>query len=171
MPLELEIIRAGEFIRLGANGYLDLEASHNILRQLANACRLRGINQALLDVRDVHPGTMPMLAPDDLVSLVSAFREVGFSDEQRLALLYTDDPHFRARMFAFLSAQHGWNVRTFSDFEDALLWLSQGQGEEVRKEAGEQEIPVRVTKPVGDSAGANRSREATSKTVISDKKQ
>ena len=47
MPLELQIIRASEFIRLGAQGRLDLAGSRDILRMLARAWWLRGINQAL----------------------------------------------------------------------------------------------------------------------------
>jgi hypothetical protein len=155
MPLELQIIRAREFIRLGVDGHLDLASSCEMLRQLARACRLRGIDQALLDVREVHPGATPMLTADDLASLVNTFREVGFSNQQRLALLYSDDPHCRARMFASMSTQHGWNVKASEDFEETLLWLSEGQGEEVRKEAGEQEIPLRSTTRTEHSSGTN----------------
>ena len=36
MPLDLAIIRASEFIRLGARGRLDLPTSREILRQLAS---------------------------------------------------------------------------------------------------------------------------------------
>ena len=123
MPLQVEIIRAGEFIRLGASGQLDLAASRDILRQLAGACRRRGINHALLDLRDVHPGATPMLTSDDLASLVDTFREVGFSDQQRLALLYSDDPHHRARMFELMITQHGWNFKASQSFEELFLWL------------------------------------------------
>src|ERR1041384_8664081 len=131
MPLELQIIRASEFIRLGAHGHLDLAASREILRQLASACRLRGINQALLDLRDVHPGATPMLTRNDLAVLVNTFREVGFSEKQRLAVLYSADPHHRARLFAFMSTLRGWNVKASEKFEEALLWLSQGDRKSV----------------------------------------
>ena len=51
MPLELQIIRACEFIRAGAQGRPDMEASRAMLRELAAACRRRGIDRALLDLR------------------------------------------------------------------------------------------------------------------------
>lgn len=84
--MELQIIRAQEFIRLGAHGQLDLKASKAVLAVLARACWKRGINQALLDVRAVHPGIKPVFSPDNLVSLVNTFREIGFTSQQRLAV-------------------------------------------------------------------------------------
>jgi len=144
MPLELQIIRASEFIRLGARGRLDLAGSREILRMLARACWLRGINQALLDLRDVNPGATPMLTPRDLEALVNAFCEMGFSSQLRLAVLYTSDPHRRARQFAFMTTLRGWNVTATENFEEALSWLSKGRKAEDSKEAGAQEIPIQV---------------------------
>lgn len=149
MPLELQIIRASEFIRLGAQGQLDLAASREMLRQLARACWLRGINQALLDLREVQSRSTPMLTPRDLAVLVKAFCKMGFSDKLRLAVLYSADPHRRARQFASMTTLRGWNVKASENFEEALFWLSQGNRAERQKEAGEQEIPIHVKGKVG----------------------
>lgn len=124
--MELQIIRAQEFIRLGAHGHFDLEASKAVLAQLAAACCRRGINQALLDLRALHPGPKPVFSPNDLVTLVSIFRAVGFTHKQRLAVLYGSDPHHRARLFAFIAKLRGWKVQAFDDFEAAVLWLAGG---------------------------------------------
>ncbi len=97
MPIELQIIRAQEFVRLGAHGHFDLKVSKTVLAQLARACCKRGIGQALLDLRALHPGPKPVFSPNDLVTLVNTFREVGFTHKQRLAVLYSSDPHHRAR--------------------------------------------------------------------------
>jgi len=125
MPLELHIIRAHEFVRVNAQGHFDLAASKAALAQLAGACRKRGINQALVDLRALHPGPKPVFSPADLVELVKTFHQVGFTHQLRLAILYKADPFKRARLFAFLSTLHGWNVQAFSDFEKAIYWLSQ----------------------------------------------
>jgi hypothetical protein len=122
--MELQIIRAQEFIRLGAQGRLDLKASKAVLAQLARACRKRGINQALLDLRALHPGPKPVFSPHDLAVLVNTFREIGFTRQQRLAVLYSSDPHLRARLFAFIAKLRGWNVQAFDDFEAAVTWLA-----------------------------------------------
>jgi formylglycine-generating enzyme required for sulfatase activity len=122
--MELQIIRAQEFIRLGAQGRLDLKASKAMLAQLARACWKRGINQALLDLRALHPGPEPVFTPHDLAVLVNTFREIGFTRHQRLAVLYSYDPHYRSRLFAFIAKLRGWNVQAFDDFEEAVTWLS-----------------------------------------------
>ncbi len=124
MPIELQIIRAREFIRLGAHGHIDFEASKAVLAQMANACWLRAIDQALLDLRELHPGAKPVFSPGDLAELVNTFHEIGFKRQQRLAVLYHDDPHRRARLFAAIAKQHGWSVQAFDDFEEAIIWLA-----------------------------------------------
>jgi hypothetical protein len=153
MPLELQIIRATEFIQVGAHGHFDLAASKQALAALAGACRTRGINQALLDLRDLRPGPKPVFTPADLVALVNTFPEVGFGRRQRLAILYHSDPHKRARLFAFLSSMHGWTVQAFGDFEKAIFWLSKGQ-ESARtrhRTTAARKVPIRFGKTEASS--------------------
>ena len=147
MPLELHIIRAHEFIQIGAHGHFDLAASKATLAALARACRKRNINQALLDLRALHPGAKPVFSPADLAELVGTFREIGFTHRQKLAILYHSDPHHRARLFAFLSTMHGWHVKAFGDFEEAFLWLSGGGTTEHQRKRSpsEKAIPLPAT--------------------------
>src|SRR5262245_25343980 len=127
MPLELQIIRAGEFVRLGPQGHLNYEASKEALAVLAHACRKRGLDRALLDLRELPVPAKPLFTPAELASLVQTFREAGFGRHQRLAVLYRSDPHGGAQLFAFISRLRGWQVRAFAEFEAALLWLSDAQ--------------------------------------------
>jgi hypothetical protein len=120
----LEVIRATEFIRVGAQGEFDLAASKDALRTLAMACHKRALSHAIIDLREMKANPTPVFSVDDLRELVNTFSEAGFSRELRLAVLYESDPHKRARMFAFLSNMKGWNVGAFNDFEEAILWLS-----------------------------------------------
>ena len=87
MPINLEIIRAKEFIRLGATGHFDLAASKEALAVLAGACRKRGLQDAVLDLRALKPGPRPVFTPEDLLQLVNTFPEVGFTRQLRLAIL------------------------------------------------------------------------------------
>ena len=143
MPLDLEIIRASEFIRVGPQGRLDLPASREILSELAQACHERGLDRALLDLRELCQGPTPKLSRDDLASLVATFREAGFSERHRLAILYSTDPHRRARLFAFLTTLHGGQVKASNDFEDALYWLFEREGEASEKKPRGRKVPVR----------------------------
>ncbi len=144
MPIELQIIRAREFIRLGAHDRFDLAASKAALAHLVNACRKRRINQALLDLRAVQPGPTPIFSARDLTALVGTFREIGFSTDQRLAVLYTSDPHRRARLFAFLSMLHGWNVAAFERFEDAVIWLAEEDTLDLESCAKTSAVPIKT---------------------------
>lgn len=148
MPQELQIIRPAEFIRYGAEGHFDPAASKVALAKLIRACRKRGIDQALIDLRGLQPGPKPVFSVDDLVELVKTFREIGFTRQQRLAVLYQTDPHHRARLFAAIGEGRGWKVEAFNNYEDALLWLSSGPKPRARagKSAGAKKIPVRVLK-------------------------
>jgi hypothetical protein len=147
--MELQIIRAREFIRLGPEGHFDLKASKAVLAELARACCKRGIPQALLDLRALHPGPKPVFSPDDLVTLVNTFREVGFTRDDRLAVLYGSDPHHRARLFAFIAKLRGWSVQAFDDYEGAVLWLSRQEEpqEEPEFTAKPKAVPVQKRKP------------------------
>lgn len=120
MPVELQIIRAAEFVRMGGQGKFDLATSRAILANLAKACKRRGIDRALLDARNITAELNPM----EPASLVNAFRENGFTTKQRLAILHSGDPYHLARLFAFISRMKGWGVRASDDFEEALRWLS-----------------------------------------------
>lgn len=144
MPLKLEIIRASEFVRVGPEGHFDLPSSKAALAAVAAACRKRGIQHAVIDLRALQPGPKPVFSPADLLELVNTFPAVGFTRRLRLAILYRSDPHKRARLFAFLSAMHGWNVRAFGDFEEALQWLSEDEECETEPPEPESEEPVPV---------------------------
>jgi len=148
--MELQIIRAQEFIRLGAHGHFDLNASKAVLATLAAACLKRGIHQALLDLRALHPGPKPVFSPGDLVTLVNTFRQIGFTHRQRLGVLYRFDPHHRASMFASIARLRGWSVKAFDNFEEAVTWLSRAEQEpsEVERDSTTRarRVPVRQLK-------------------------
>jgi len=141
--MELQLIRASEFIRVNTEGELDLSITKSALAKIARACRKRGFARAMLDLRKFQPGPKPVLTTKDLTELVDTFFEIGFSKQQRLAVLYTSDPHHRARLFSFLCRMHGWQVKGFGNFENAMMWLLSQEPELSQKPLGE-EIPIRI---------------------------
>jgi len=143
MSLELEVIRASEFIRLGADRYLDLEASKNALRALAEACYKRALKCALVDVRTLPVQAKPHFNMEELAALVGVFREAGFTRQQRLAILYRHDVHGGIRSFAFIGRMRGLQVQAFSEYEAAIEWLSnESAGAGQRMHQGVQ-IPIK----------------------------
>jgi hypothetical protein len=137
MPIELHLIRASEFIRLDADEHIDFEASKRVLQDLAVACRKRGIGRAMVDIRNVPVPDKPRFTPAQLAALAGAFREAGFTRQQRLAILYKHDAYGGVRNFTFFSKLRGLQVQAFHEFEAAFYWLAEessaelGQGAEV----------------------------------------
>lgn len=143
MSIALEIIRASEFIRVDSSEHLNFEASKNLLEGLAFACRKRGLDHAMLDLRELPVPAKPLFTPTQIAALIGAFRDAGFSRRQRLAVLFRYDVHGGIRTFAFLSKMRGLKVEAFDNFESALLWLSRGQEEFPEEHRG---VPVRIAK-------------------------
>ena len=145
MPVELQVIKASEFVALDGDEQLNFESSIKALQALAQACRKRGLDRALLDLRAMPVPAKPLFTPTQLAALIATFHQAGFGRNQRLAVLYRSDPHRGARTFAFIGRIQGWQVRAFSEFEEALHWLSEETTPEAA-ECGENEIPIPILK-------------------------
>jgi hypothetical protein len=152
-PMELHVIRFREFVRLDANGHLDMAESHAVLSRLAETCRKRGLERSLLDGR----GIQTELTPDEIAALVRDLAEMGFTRNQRLALLHKGDPHRRAALFALIAKLRGWKIRAFGDFEEAVDWLSSGLDSRAEPQTSAQEIPLRTRKEASDQPSRHRS--------------
>jgi hypothetical protein len=140
MPVELQIIRACEFVRVGTQGEFDFESTRSVLTVLANACHKRGLNRSLIDVREAKSN----LAPNDLAALVNVFCEATGSTRLQLAIVHTGDQNYRAKLFAFFSAMRGRKVRAFENFEEALVWLSTQNDEAMKTGLHQGEVPVQA---------------------------
>jgi hypothetical protein len=152
MPLEIQVIRAAEFIQVNPQGKPDVLASREALAKLGAACKKRGINRAMVDLRSLVIGPKPVFSPADLLSLVNTFHEIGFRKDQRLAVLYSDDRHHRAKMFAVIGSLRGWLVSAFDEYEAAINWLmlpDKTKGQEVPTPG--EEISVQRSSPPGET--------------------
>jgi hypothetical protein len=123
MPIELHLIRASDFICIDADEHLNFEESKKALQKLALACRKRGLNHALVDLRDVPASDKARFTNAELAALVGAFREAGCSRRLRLAVLYRRDVYGSIRNFTFFGRMRGLQVQAFHEFETAIHWL------------------------------------------------
>jgi hypothetical protein len=135
MPAELQVIRASEFVCLDADAHLDFEASQKALEGLAQACRKRGLNRALLDLRGLPMLDKPHFTTEEVRALAGTFSDAGFTGRQRLAILHEHDIYGIIRDFIKFSRQRGLQAEAFLEYEKATSWLSGKQGEdtEVRR--------------------------------------
>ena len=141
MPIDIEIIRASEFIRMGTHGKFDFESTRAMLLKLTEACGKRRIERALIDIRDASSA----LTRDDLVALAKIFGESVISKRLRVAVLHRSGQGYRAKLFAFLNAVQGRYMRAFETFEKALCWLSTEKDPE-EPGGSAQAVPIQGTK-------------------------
>ena len=123
MPIELHIIRTSDFICIDTDEQLDFEESKKVLQGLAAACRKRGLERAMIDLRDLPAPDRPRFTNAELAALVGAFREAGCSRNLRLAVLYRRDVYGSLRNFTFFGRMRGLQVQAFHNFESAIHWL------------------------------------------------
>ena len=127
MPIELQVIRASDFICLDADQHLNFEESKKVLEQLALACQKRGLDRAMVDLRDLPVPEKPRFTDAQLVELVGAFREkAGFSQRQRLAIVHRHDVHGTIRNFISIGRKQGLQVAAFLEFDKGMHWLGKG---------------------------------------------
>src|SRR6478609_819518 len=112
MPLEVQIIRACEFVRQRAHGEFDLASTRAAIMALAAACRKRGVETAMVDIREATSN----LSPKDLATLVGAFAKAAGPKRLRLAVLHRVNQNYRTELFVFLSAMCGRKVKAFENF-------------------------------------------------------
>jgi hypothetical protein len=120
MPYNLHIIKTSDFVKLDATGRLDLKQSRDVLAGLAKLCINRGIDCALIDVRDIRSP----LSVSDLYTLAKTFNETGFHEKHRLAVLHRYNAGEKAELFAMFASSRGWHVAAFEDYEHAIEWFS-----------------------------------------------
>jgi len=117
----LQIIRAGDFIKSTPTGALDMKASKLGLAQIAAT----GVDlldfTVLIDLRDV----MSRLSTNDIFELASGLIEYGKTFRRRTAVLTrADEDNDQATFFETVAQNRGFRVKTFTVFEDAIVWLS-----------------------------------------------
>lgn len=122
MPYDIRIISSTEFLRLDAQGHLDLAASRQMLYDTLWACTNRSIGRVLIDTRQA---TTDMTAAQ-VTTLADTCRQVTApADQHKIAILNRPVDEFdRAAVVAEAAEEQGWNVRTFRTFESAFQWLA-----------------------------------------------
>lgn len=123
MPQELHVIKAGDFIRSTGEGSIDFETSRQVLTSLAEALVGRRVEKAILDIRRIYGN--PPATYTQLYHLARAFREAGFDERHKLAVLVSPDRQDKAEFFAICASGRGWNAWAFDQFEDAFEWLTE----------------------------------------------
>jgi hypothetical protein len=141
MPIEFDVIRASDFVCFDADEHLDFEESKRVLRELAVACRKRGLARAMVDLRDLPVPEKPRFTDAELASLIDAFCAASFSHRQRLAVLYRQDVHGTIRNFTAIGRKKGLQIQAFDKLDNAMHWLWKETADPVDQKHG-TEVPI-----------------------------
>lgn len=120
---QFQVIRASDFVCFDADEHLNFEDTRKVLEQLAVACRKRGLDRAMVDLRDLPVPEKPRFTRGELAEMAEAFRAAGFTGRQRLAVLHSHDTHGTIREFVSICREHGLQVHAFGEFDAAIHWL------------------------------------------------
>jgi DNA-binding response OmpR family regulator len=119
--VRLQIVRAGEFINSTPTGDLDMKASKEGLAQIAAAGTDLRDYKVLIDLRDVNS----KLSTADIYELAYELADYGETFRRKTAVLARPDEDLdQAKFFEDAAQNRGFKVKTFTVFEDAVLWLS-----------------------------------------------
>lgn len=118
---KLQIIKAGDFIRSTPTGDLDFKTSKEGLEQIAATGTNLQNYKVLIDLRDVKS----RLSTAQIHELALELVQYGQTFRRKTAVLVRADEDIQQAMFFEDVAQNrGFSVRTFTLFEEAVLWLS-----------------------------------------------
>lgn len=119
--LRLQIIKAGDFIRSTPTGELDMKSSKQGLAQIDAAGNELQVYTVLIDLREVKSH----LSLSNIQELASDLLNFGATFRRKTALLVRPDKDIdQARFFEMAAQNRGFDVKTFTVFEEAIIWLS-----------------------------------------------
>lgn len=127
MPYEIKIYRMKDFIRKNESGLLDRDRSRRLVREVATASSFCEDCHILVDLRKTGLRTSSSLA--DLMELALEFATLLPDFHNKIATLIPDDQERidTAKRFEACMTVQGFSYEAFTDYEDAIEWLSEGE--------------------------------------------
>ena len=120
--LKLQIIPARDFVKITPKGKLDLESSKKRLAKIASVISplARTDSETLIDTREAKSS----MTATDIWQLASEFAEHRMTFRNKIAVLIPQNGFDRANFFDLCAQNRGFEVGAFTDFEDAINWLT-----------------------------------------------
>jgi hypothetical protein len=120
MPANVKVIQAHEFVRARPEGELNLEASEQMLLDIAKAAEGLYNIGILVDTRRADG----QLGAADLWFLADRLGRHRHAFSGKTAVLCPTERFDRARFFSLVAGSKGFDVEAFTSYEEAIAWLS-----------------------------------------------
>ena len=119
----VKIYRMKDLLRLTETGKIDVDRSKEIVRQLAVAAAFHADHNILLDLRET---TIKEENMNDVLEVALEIARYQAAFKGKLANLLPDDEKrlFVARQLKALMVIKGFQYEIFTNFEEAIEWLS-----------------------------------------------
>lgn len=120
MPTKFKLIRSVEYLQTDANEDIDLEASKQMLIEIAKAKRPLADFDLLLDFRRIQL----KLNTVEIYFLASELHLHGDTFCDKVAILVLPGLNFeKAEFFELCAKNRGFKVDCFTNYEDAVQWF------------------------------------------------
>ncbi len=120
MATKIKIIRSIDYLSVTDDSTVNFEESKRKLSEMAEPKRPPADYEILLDFRR----TQWILSTDEIFSLVEALIHMQDSFRDKIALLLLPGVNFdKVRFTELTSESKGVEVRTFTNYEDAIQWF------------------------------------------------
>ena len=122
MPAGYKVYKSGDFIRKTAEGQLNLQKSLDLVKELVTASGFHRGHDLLVDLRQ----TEPLQNFADLLNVAIEFAKYKDAFHNKIAVIIPDTPDRikRANFFMASLGEMKFSIDYFTDFEDAINWLS-----------------------------------------------
>ena len=116
------VYKSGDFIRKTAEGQLDLQQSLDLVKELVTASGFHRKHDLLIDLRQ----TEPLQNFAELLNVAVEFARYEDAFHNKIAVIIPDTPERikRAKFFMASLGEMKFSINYFTDFEDAIDWLS-----------------------------------------------
>jgi hypothetical protein len=123
MLSKIKIYKINDFIRMNESGKMDFDKSIQTVRELSTATSFHPSHNILIDLRDT---TVSNTGMDELMKIVMEFNQRVPHFKKKIANLVPNDTNriSIAKRFEACMAVKQYNYKFFTNFEDALDWLS-----------------------------------------------
>jgi hypothetical protein len=120
MSTNVRVIQPLDFLRVRADGRVDLEMARALLAKVAAAAAPLDEYEVLIDIRNV----VGQLTPDEVSELAGSLDQFHSTFLRKTAVLCPRERFDNARFFSLLAGSHGFRrIRAFLSYEDAMEWL------------------------------------------------
>ena len=119
MSTNVKVIPARDFIRARPDGHAYLDKAEELLAEIAHAGEGLDDFAILVDTRDISG----QLTATELWTLAEKLVKFRHTFARRTAVLCPLEKFDHTRFFALCAENHGFNIRAFTSYEDAMEWL------------------------------------------------